>query len=61
MNKFIKTHILWSLPDTNKKIKTEYILKVPKGVTPSFFKWLSTCSKVPYKTKCFINRLKQRQ
>ena len=59
MKKCIKIHILWSLPDTTKKIKTEYILEVPKGITPSFYKWVAGDHKIPYKTQCFINRLRQ--
>lgn len=58
MDKYIKTYINWCLPYTDKKIKTEYILKVPNGITLSFYNWVASCSKIPYKTKCFLDRLK---
>ena len=58
MKKCIKWAIVWSLPNSTKKIKTEYILEVPKGVTPSFYLWIATGRRMLYKNQCFINKLR---
>ena len=58
MKNSIKTSIVWSLTYSDKKIKTDYILEVPKGITPSFYLWISTGMRISYKNQCFINKLK---
>lgn len=59
--KCIKHIIIWSLPNTTDKIKSIYVLPVPKGVTPSKYLWIAKGSKIPYKIQCFINRIKPKQ
>lgn len=49
--------IKWSLPDNTEKIITQYVLSVPQGITPSYYLWISTGRRLPYKTQCFVNRL----
>lgn len=51
--------VVWCLPDTTKKITSEYILEVPKDISPSYYLWISTGRRLPYKTQCFVNRLKR--
>lgn len=59
MKKNIKWAIVWNLPNTTQKIKTEYIMEVPNKVAPSFYLWVSTGRRMSYKNQCFINKLKR--
>lgn len=61
MNRCIKMGVLWSLPYSDKKITTTYILPVPNGITPSYYLWIATGRRAPYKLQCFINRLKKKK
>ena len=54
MERSIKWSIVWRLPDSPKKIKTEYETKVPKGITPSYYLWVATGRRMSYKNHCFI-------
>lgn len=58
MTKFINFVVIWSLPDNTEKIRTEYSMKVPKGITSSFYLWLAVGMKISYKNYCFVNILK---
>lgn len=57
LKKYIKTGVKWSLPDTNKIIIDVYLLEVPKGITKSFYLWVSTGMRNSYKNQSFINRI----
>jgi len=58
MKRYIKWAIVWCLPNCADKIKTEYIIEVPKGVTRSYYLWIATGMRVSYKNQCFVNKLK---
>lgn len=57
MPKEIKSMIRWYMPDTNQMVTDTYILEVPKGISPSFYLWISTGMKYSFKTKCLADRL----
>ena len=61
MKKYIKMAIVWSLPDTEKEIVTQYILPVPQGLTPSYYLWVATGMRLLYKHQCLINRMKRKK
>lgn len=58
MRKCIKWAIVWCLPNSTEKIKTEYVAEVPKRITPSYYLWIATGRRNTYKNQCFINKLK---
>lgn len=57
MDKVVRMGIKWRLPDSEEEIISVYKLIVPKGITPSYYLWVATGGRLPYKTQCFINRL----
>jgi hypothetical protein len=61
IKKYIQFGIKWKPIGAIKNIVTTYVLQVPKGVTPSYYLWVSTGGKLGYRNNCFVNKLKNRK